>query len=340
MADAGASAGGAGDEAVGGRREWNWVPALPLEFAPLCAWPPEPLKTAKWFLRLWLPMTDRLAIFLIALATWFFLHPALERCRSFEFGWIAEIYLRNLGLMILVAGGVHLYFYTFRKQGHARQFDRAHPTKTQRKFTFRSQLLDNVFWTLASGVTVWTAYEALFLWGYANGYLPFVSWAGNPLWFGLLFLLIPQWSNFHFYWIHRFLHWPPLYRMAHALHHRNITIGPWTGLSMHPVEHVLFDSSVLIHLLLASHPLHVIYHLQYKALTAVASHTGFESLLVRDKSAMVLGDFFHQLHHRYFECNYGSTDIPFDKWFGTFHDGTDEGQRRLRERLRRVREAA
>ena len=42
------------------------------------------------------------------------------------------------------------------------------------------------------------------------------------------------------------------------------------------------------------------------------------------------GDFFHQLHHRYFECNYGTSEIPFDKWFGTFHDGSAEATVRTR----------
>ena len=42
------------------------------------------------------------------------------------------------------------------------------------------------------------------------------------------------------------------------------------------------------------------------------------------------GDFFHQLHHRYFECNYGTSEIPFDKWFGTYHDGSAEATTRTR----------
>lgn len=29
---------------------------------------------------------------------------------------------------------------------------------------------------------------------------------------------------------------------------------------------------------------------------------------------------FHYLHHRFFECNYGSVSLPIDKWLGTFTD--------------------
>ena len=42
--------------------------------------------------------------------------------------------------------------------------------------------------------------------------------------------------------------------------------------------------------------------------------------------------FFHQLHHRYFECNYGENDFPFDKWFGTFHDGSPESDAAMRDK--------
>ncbi|MDJ0935594.1 MAG: hypothetical protein QNI93_09365, partial [Kiloniellales bacterium] len=65
----------------------------------------------------------------------------------------------------------------------------------------------------------------------------------------------------------------------------------------------------------------------------LASHSGFEGLMVKGKKRMALGDFFHQLHHRYFECNYGTAEMPWDKWFGTFHDGTPEARRRIRARM-------
>jgi len=43
-----------------------------------------------------------------------------------------------------------------------------------------------------------------------------------------------------------------------------------------------------------------------------------------------LAHFYHHLHHRYFECNYGALEVPFDLWFGTFHDGTFETAQYMR----------
>jgi len=45
------------------------------------------------------------------------------------------------------------------------------------------------------------------------------------------------------------------------------------------------------------------------------------------------------VHHRYFDCNYGSLDVPWDRFFGTFHDGTPAGDKLIAERRNRLRES-
>ena len=94
-----------------------------------------------------------------------------------------------------------------------------------------------------------------------------------------------------------------------------------------------FFSSILVHFLIAAHPIHILFHMQHQALTAATSHTGFEGLLVKDRNRLALGTFHHQMHHRYFECNYGTAEMPWDRWFGSFHDGSAESKQRLRTRL-------
>ena len=103
---------------------------------------------------------------------------------------------------------------------------------------------------------------------------------------------------------------------------------------MHPIEHLLFFSSVLIHFVIAAHPIHILFHMQHQALTAATSHTGFEGLMVGKSKLMALGTFHHQMHHRYFECNYGNLEFPIDKWAGSFHDGTDDSHASMMGRRR------
>lgn len=320
----------------GFERQWNYRPATPIKVSPVFSWPIDPLEVGRWIRDRWFVLGENLVLVGLATVTWMFLQPPLEETREFAFGWIAAMYVRNLVLMIVVAGGLHLYFHGRKIQGEKLKFDPRELKASGRIFTLNNQLLDNMVWTLVSGVAFWTGFEVLMLWAMANGYVPVLQWRENPIWFVALFFLTPAWISFHFYWIHRWLHWPPLYRLAHALHHRNTNVGPWSGLSMHPIEHVMFFSSILLHWIVAAHPIHILFHMQHQALTAATSHTGFEGFLVKDRNRFALGTFHHQMHHRYFECNYGNLEVPWDKWFGSFHDGTEEAHERMQERRRRM----
>ncbi|MEM6624987.1 MAG: sterol desaturase family protein, partial [Pseudomonadota bacterium] len=296
-------------------RQWHYRPAVPIQTSPLFSWPLSTRAIARWFAVRWINLAENVIVAVLATLSFLFVQPSMEEARTLAPGWIVEIWLRNLVLMTVVAGGLHLYFYTWHRQGRDLKYD----PRDQRggaSFTFNSQLWDNVFWTLASGVSFWTAYEVLLFWAMANGWAPVMSPVENPVAFALILLLTPIWISFHFYWIHRALHWPPLYRLAHALHHRNTNVGPWSGISMHPVEHLVFFSSVLIHFVVPAHPIHILFHMQHQALTGASSHTGYEAFLVKDKQWLALGTFHHQMHHRYFECNYGNLEMPWDRWFG------------------------
>ncbi|WP_426035713.1 hypothetical protein [Cypionkella sp. TWP1-2-1b2] len=48
----------------------------------------------------------------------------------------------------------------------------------------------------------------------------------------------------------------------------------------------------------------------------------------------------HYLHHKYFEVNYSDGMVPFDQWFGTWHDGSADGEARMEARFQRTRAKA
>ncbi|WP_299410022.1 sterol desaturase family protein [uncultured Roseobacter sp.] len=315
---------------------WNHLPELPLKVSPVFVWPPKPVEIATWFWNSWFLISERLIVVGIAVACYLWFQPSLETTKTFEIGWITQIYVRNFLLTLLVAGSLHLWFYTYSAQGKQLKYDPRPLMVSGRQFTLGGQVRDNMFWTLGTGVIVWTAYEAVLFWALANGHISMISWDANPVWFVAIFFFIPVWESFYFYIIHRAIHIPFLYKHVHYLHHRNINVGPWSGMSQHPIEQMIFLGSVFIHLLIGAHPLHIIFHLQYYFLTAITTHTGFQGLLVNDKNRLALGTFHHQMHHRYFECNYGSLEIPWDKWFGSFHDGTIQANEKMQERRKRI----
>ena len=121
---------------------WNWHSTIPIADSPIAAWPLKPLIFFKSLARGWLPISDKLIVVSLSVLTWFFFSPALERCREFEVDWIAQIYLRNLGLLTLVAGGLHLYLYTFGCQGVRRRYDSRAFHKGNKRYTFANQVPD------------------------------------------------------------------------------------------------------------------------------------------------------------------------------------------------------
>ena len=313
-------------------KEWNYHPDLPLADPSIFKWPPDPHFLGRWVLRNWLTLSERVMMVVLATLCWLFLYPSLGTAKTLAFGWVFQVWLVNLGLMICIAGGLHWFFYVWRGQGKALKFDHREPAKGNRLWNFSNQVQDNMFWSLGSGVLQVTVLQVLVMWLMANGYVPTINLTSNPILFIAGLMLLPIWSAFHFYWVHRLLHVPFLYKRVHALHHRNVNIGPWSGLSMHPVEHLLYLSSLLIHCVIPSHPIHLYFHVIYLAPGAAMTHTGYEDLLIKDKRKLALGTFYHQLHHRDYECNYGNHEMPWDRWFGTFHDGSDEGTKETRSR--------
>ncbi len=316
-----------------GRSEWHYAPDLPIGNNPLFEFPWNLKRMVEYYRDYWLTISEATIFAALAVGGWMLLKNTLGDMSVLSLGWILPVYGLNLGLVVLFAGGFHLFFYSMRRQGDELKYVPQFLHRGGGRFTFGRQVLDNMFWSLASGVTVMTAYVVLLFWLNASNAIPSITFSGSPFLFVAIMFCTGIWVAFHFYWGHRLLHVGLLYKWVHSLHHRNVNVGPWSGISMHPVEHLVYFSSMLIHLVVPSHPVLILFHANMLALSAIFGHTGFDQLLIGKSRRIALGHFHHQLHHRYFECNYGSVDMPLDIWFGTFHDGSPEARRRLKARL-------
>ncbi len=315
----------------------HWAPQRPISYGPAFDWPPNPRALAKWFFGFpgyLLPWNVLYAAG--AVLIWMFLTPPPETMKTFSFQWVALILARNIALAIAVYGAWHLWLYAWRKQGIAFKYNRQWPKEKAQGFLFGNQTHDNMFHTLVSGVPIWTAYEVLLLWAYANGAAPMITWEAHPVGFAALFFLVPFIHEVGFYFAHRLLHVPFLYEAAHKLHHRNINPGPWSGLSMHPIEHVIYFSTILLFFLIPAHPIHMINLASRLGVSPAQGHTGFDRLDVGGKATMDVSYYAHYLHHKYFEVNYADGMVPLDRWFGSFHDGTPEAHEAMKAR-RKVR---
>lgn len=149
--------------------------------------------------------------------------------------------------------------------------------------------------------------------------LCFLAWAAT----------IQYWRSVHFFCVHRAIHpwWDRdntlrqgdigavLYHYVHSHHHKSYNPTAWTGISMYPIESVLYLSACLVPLLFRSgcHPLLALYTKIILIIDAQLGHDGYD-----DPGR---GTYFHQLHHSHFECNYGTQAVPLDWAFGLFEDG-------------------
>jgi sterol desaturase/sphingolipid hydroxylase (fatty acid hydroxylase superfamily) len=299
----------------------NWRPSKRLTYPDVFVWPIRPLRLLRWIPEYVLSWNLFYAV--VAVGVWFFLTPSIETMKSLSPGWIIFVFARNGVLTFIFFGSFHFRLYMQKAQDkrfkyNARWLDTDNPV-----FLFGNQTIDNLIWTFGAGVQLWTLYEVATLWAFANGIIPWVDWARHPIYCTAVMLAVPLMRELHFYLVHRLLHWSPLYQAVHKLHHCNFNPGPWSGLAMHPVEHLGYFSGVLIHWILPSHPVHAIFHLVHAGLSPAPAHTGFEKVELGRELAVDTQCFAHYLHHKYFNCNYADGVVPLDRWFGTFRDGAD-----------------
>ncbi len=84
----------------------QWTPDPLPEPGPLFQWPLRLRKIVKYLFAtesfLW---PFNLFYALLAIGAWYFFTPGPDRTATFAIGWIAEIYLRNAALLVLIAGG-------------------------------------------------------------------------------------------------------------------------------------------------------------------------------------------------------------------------------------------
>ena len=119
---------------------WAWHPPLPLEGVPVFVWPPQPMAAFRYLVSLACLGSVVVPFGVLATLSWLWLQPAPERCVEIGADWILQMYARNLTLVlaVAVAAGLHLYFYTFRRQGTERKYDPRDLGSEPRRFFARN----------------------------------------------------------------------------------------------------------------------------------------------------------------------------------------------------------
>lgn len=201
----------------------------------------------------------------------------------------------------------------------------------------RDQILTEVRWSLITSVIF--AVSGVFIgymWqvGHTKIYLKFDEY---PLWWmPLSFFVLSLIHEFYFYFSHRLMHHPSLYRTVHKVHHLSLKPSPWASFSFHPIESLI--EALILPLMLMFIPVHPVVFLSYltfMTLSAIVNHLGFE-VLPKGSSTHWFGKWLisgthHSQHHKYFTCNYGLYFTFLDRWLKTHYEKYESEFRNVTE---------
>jgi len=142
------------------------------------------------------------------------------------------------------------------------------------------------------------------------------------LWFAGSIPLIILLHDAYFYWTHRLMHHPKIFRHVHLVHHRSTNPSPWAAYSFHPFEAVVQAVFFFFFVVLVpAHGLALFVFLVYMIVRNVLGHLGIEFLpawFVRNKWLNLhTTTTHHDLHHKHVNGNYGLYFTWWDRWFGT-----------------------
>lgn len=112
------------------------------------------------------------------------------------------------------------------------------------------------------------------------------------------------------YLIHRWLHWPMIYKLLHKPHHKWIVCTPFASHAFHPVDG--FFQSLPYHWFPFMFPLHKVSYL------FLFTFVNFWTVMIHDgyyysNDPFVNGTACHTVHHLYFNYNYGQFTTLWDR---------------------------
>ena len=224
----------------------------------------------------------------------------------------------------IVAGIAFVLFYIlFRQQKAGR--------KIQRKFPENKDYLREICFSV--GTILIFALVPLFLLKNDNirphtTFYPNISDNGWT-WFFMAFPVMLILHDTYFYWMHRAMHHPKLFKLFHLVHHRSTNPSPWAAYAFHPLE-AIFEIGIFVIFLftIPIHTLHFVIFFLMSIIYNVYGHLGWE-IYPKGFSRHWLGKWIntsvnHNQHHQYFKGNYGLYFLFWDRIMGTIREDYDQ----------------
>jgi sterol desaturase/sphingolipid hydroxylase (fatty acid hydroxylase superfamily)/uncharacterized protein (DUF2147 family) len=228
------------------------------------------------------------------------------------------IFSIEAGRYLITAGLVSLIIWAFW---------RAHFSvrKIQARIAVAEDYRREIFASLRTALIFSVAGFAMYL-GANAGWLtiyPDFSERG-PIYFALTLVAMIIAQDAYFYWTHRAMHHPRLFRTFHWTHHKSKTPTPWTAYAFDAPEALVMVAFVpLWAVLVPMHELAIFAFVTWQIVRNVMGHAGVEIYPVSGKPSALFGWWntttHHDLHHQSGRSNYGLYFSWWDRWMGTEH---------------------
>lgn len=163
----------------------------------------------------------------------------------------------------------------------------------------------------------------------------------GPVYFAITLVLMVVAHDAWFYWTHRAMHHPRLFRTFHWTHHRSKAPTPWTAYAFDMPEALVTVAFVPLWVaLVPMHDLAVFVFVTWQIIRNVMGHAGVELSPVSGRPSRLFGwlntTTHHDMHHQHPHANFGLYFTWWDRMMGTEHP---EYQARLADMAARGRGA-
>lgn len=217
----------------------------------------------------------------------------------------------------IIAGGLFYLFNAVKRKNFAH-------LKIQKKYTSRKIITSEIKYSVITLlIYVGSSYGVYSLKenGFTKIYFDIDKYSGGYFLLSVLLMIIIH--DTYFYWSHRLIHHPKLFRIIHRIHHKSFNPTPWASFSFHPFEAMISIGYIpIIIFLIPSHPIALFLFLSLMLSINILGHLGYELFSRRFMNGPVgkwiNASTFHNIHHKDVNYNYGLYFTFWDRAMGTF----------------------
>lgn len=218
-------------------------------------------------------------------------------------------------LRYALLASVFYYVFNIKNQFPNRRLSQRPINRHQIKLEIGYSLVSSFIFALFGTALYWKVQSGDIR--YSTGFGPM-----DLIWIVAGLILIMMIHETYYYWLHRWMHLPHIYKYVHKAHHESLTTTAWTSFSFHPIESFLQGLPLFIlFYLIPFHAVSLILSLIIMAITSVINHLNTEVYNHRMGNHWLgkwwIGATHHHLHHSQFRFNYGLYFTFWDHWMKT-----------------------